>query len=72
MTDTLHEYDRGVNCALKRIVRFDIVLMEENEDGTHELTWNVEVPSKRFGMEISAKNSELMVAGKRDGRCGNR
>ena len=44
----------------------DIDLMEGSEDGLQEVTRRVEDTSKRFGMEISAEKSKVMVVGKKE------
>ena len=70
LSDALDEFDGGVSCAGRRIVelRFadDIDLMEGSEDGLQEVTRRVEDTSKRFGMEISAEKSKVMVVGKKE------
>ena len=69
MSDALHEFDGGVSCAGRRIVEFrfadDFDLMEGSEDGLQEVTRRVEDTSKRFGIEISAEKSKVMVVGKK-------
>ena len=42
----------------------NIDIMEGSEDGLKEVTRRVEDTSKRFGMEISAEKSKVMVVGK--------
>ena len=70
LSDALDEFDGGVSRAGRRIVelRFadDIDLMEGSEDGLQEVTRRVEDTSKRFGMEISAEKSKVMVVGKKE------
>ena len=70
LSDALDEFDGGISCAGRRIVelRFadDIDLMEGSEDGLQEVTRRVEDTSKRFGMEISAEKSKVMVVGKKE------
>ena len=70
MMDAMDGFDGGVSCAGRKIaeLRFadDIDLMEASEEGIQELTRRVDNSSKKFGMEISAEKSKVMVAGNKE------
>ena len=48
--------------------KYTIDLIDENKDGLQEVTRTVDEDSKKFRMEISARKTRVMVAGKSE--CG--